>query len=39
MKHTHHALQVLAAVCLLLVAGCKERHEPIKPTTVAAASR
>jgi len=39
MKHTHTALLVFAALCLLLVAGCGDRHEPMKPTTMVIISR
>ena len=39
MKHPNPALRILAVVCLLLVAACQERHEPMKPTTLVTAAR
>ena len=39
MKRSHHLLQVIAALCLLL-AACGDKHAPVKPTvTVQAAAR
>ena len=39
MKHRPRAWQVLAALCLLLVAGCGDKHEPVKPTVDYSVSR
>lgn len=39
MKRTHPAVRIIAAVCLLLVTACGDRHEPMKPTTLAVVAR
>jgi hypothetical protein len=33
-KRPRHAWQLLAAVCLLLLAACGDKHEPVKPTVI-----
>ena len=40
MKRSHRVLQLIAAVCLLLLAACGDKHAPVKPTvTLQAAAR
>ena len=34
MKHRTLASLAAAFACLLALAGCKDRHEPVKPTVV-----
>lgn len=34
MNHRKQACLGVALACLLSLAGCKDRHEPLKPTVV-----
>ncbi|GEM_PF-7120917 len=38
MRRHHYLPRVIAAVCLLLLAACGDKHEPVKPTVTVAAA-